>query len=165
MMLELLNVTLEPHIRELSLTVDSGCMVGIAGPHGSGKTMLLRAVLGFLPVSGGFISIDGELLTPLSATYFRRFMAYVPQQLTVPDGYTDGGFARYMSLSSDERYLFLLRKAVGAAKPLLIVDGPPQPLSADARQAVDGLLEEAMRRGCSVLAVTDQERENTIRLC
>ena len=66
MMLELHNVTIGQLIRELSLTVDNGRMVCIAGPQGSGKTTLLRAVLGFLPVDDGFISIDGELLTPLS---------------------------------------------------------------------------------------------------
>ena len=165
MMLELHNVTIGQLIRELSLTVDDGRMVRVSGPQGSGKTTLLRAVLGFLPIDDGFISIDGELLTPLSAPYFRRFTAYVPQQLSVPDGYTDHDFGSFGTLSADERYLFLLRKAVSSGKPLLIVDEPSQPLGNDALQTADGLLAEAVGRGCSVLAVTSQMNENTIRLC
>ena len=165
MMLELHNVTIGQLIRELSLTVDDGRMVRVSGSQGSGKTTLLRAVLGFLPIDDGFISIDGELLTPLSAPYFRRFTAYVPQQLSVPDGYTDHDFGSFGTLSADERYLFLLRKAVSSGKPLLIVDEPSQPLGNDALQTADGLLAEAVGRGCSVLAVTSQMNENTIRLC
>ena len=165
MMLELHNVTIGQLIRELSLTVDNGRMVCIAGPQGSGKTTLLRAVLGFLPVDDGFISIDGELLTPLSAPYFRRFTAYVPQQLSVPDGYADQGFEGFGTLSADDRYLFLLRKAVTSGKPLLIVDEPSQPLGDEARQTADSLLAEAVQRGCSVLAVMSETNENTIRLC
>ena len=165
MMLELHNVTIGQLIRELSLTVDDGRMVRVSGPQGSGKTTLLRAVLGFLPIDDGFISIDGELLTPLSAPYFRRFTAYVPQQLSVPDGYTDHDFGSFGTLSADERYLFLLRKAVSSGKPLLIVDEPSQPLGNDALQTADGLLAEAVGRGCSVLVVTSQMNENTIRLC
>jgi ABC-type cobalamin/Fe3+-siderophores transport system ATPase subunit len=165
MMLELHNVTIGQLIRELSLTVDDGRMVRVSGPQDSGKTTLLRAVLGFLPIDDGFISIDGELLTPLSAPYFRRFTAYVPQQLSVPDGYDDEGFGGFSTLSADERYLFLLRKAVGSGKPLLIVDEPSQPLGEDARQTADDLLAEAVGRGCSVLAVTHQTNENTIRIC
>jgi len=165
MMLELHNVTIGQLIRELSLTVDDGRMVRVSGPQGSGKTTLLRAVLGFLPIDDGFISIDGELLTPLSAPYFRRFTAYVPQQLSVPDGYTDHDFGSFGTLSADERYLFLLRKAVSSGKPLLIVDEPSQPLGNDALQTADGLLAEAVGRGCSVLSVTSQMNENTIKLC
>ena len=35
----------------------------ITGPEGSGKTSLLRTLMGFLPVKSGFVSVDGELLT------------------------------------------------------------------------------------------------------
>ena len=84
MMLELHNVTIGSLIQDLSLTVNDGQLVCLAGDDGVGKTTLLRAVMGFIPIDGGHISIDGELLTPQSAPYFRRQMAYVPQQLSLP---------------------------------------------------------------------------------
>ena len=72
MMLELHNVTIGQQIRSLSMALSDGQLVNITGQKGSGKTTLLRALLDFIPVDSGHISIDGELLTPLSAPYVRR---------------------------------------------------------------------------------------------
>jgi len=68
----------------LSFAANDGEMVCIAGESGAGKSSLLNAMLGLLPLSAGHISIDGELLTPASAEAFRRFIAYVPQDLSMP---------------------------------------------------------------------------------
>ena len=38
-------------VKNVSLTVKSGETVAIAGPNGCGKTTLLRAVCGLIPVS------------------------------------------------------------------------------------------------------------------
>ena len=154
MMLELHNVTIGQQIRSLSLTVADGQMVGLSGSQGSGKTTLLRAVLGLIPIDGGHISIDGELLTPKSAPYFRRQMAYVPQHLSVPEGYN----------KLDTSYLSLLRKAVESDKSLLIVDEPAQPVSEDDLQAIDRLLRQATQRGAAVLAVNSRILQNQVRL-
>ena len=61
MMLELHDVTIGQQISALSLTVSEGQLVTITGSKGSGKSLLIRAVLGLIPIDGGFISIDGEL--------------------------------------------------------------------------------------------------------
>lgn len=68
----------------LSFSVSDGQMLCLTGDSGCGKTTLLRAILGFQPLCGGHISIDGELLTPSSAEEFRKLMAYVPQDLSFP---------------------------------------------------------------------------------
>lgn len=68
----------------LSFAANDGEMVCIVGESGAGKSSLLNAMLGLLPLSAGHISIDGELLTPASAEAFRRFIAYVPQDLSMP---------------------------------------------------------------------------------
>ncbi len=144
MMLELHNISVGDRIRGLSLTVNDGQMTCISGEKGSGKTTLLRAVLGFLPLDGGHISIDGELLTPRSARYFRRQMAYVPQYLSVPEGYT--------AVPTD--YLQLLERAVRSEKLLLIVDEPSEEVTPEKAAEIDRLLEEATQRGATVLAIT-----------
>lgn len=154
MMLELHNVTIEPHIHDLSLTVADGQLVCLAAEKGRGKTTLLRALLGFVAINGGHISIDGELLTPQSAPYFRRIMAYVPQHLSLPDGYS--------AVKTD--YLWLLRRAVESGKSLLFVDEPAVALSDEDNMEVDRLLEEASQRGMTVLAVNSRITPNQVRL-
>ena len=177
-MLELHHVTIEPLIHSLSLEVGDGQLVCLTGPERSGKTTLLRAILGLIPIDGGHISIDGELLTPL---------AYVPQCLTAVEDYdsiadlsemlfglkvnkgeasykvpTDG--RRWSELSADERYLLLLRNALQLDKRLLIVDEPAAPISAETMEEVDLLLQEAANRGATVFAVNSRILQNQIQI-
>ena len=156
-MLELHNVSIGQLVRGLSLTVADGQLLCLAGAQGSGKTTLLRAVLGFIGIDGGHISIDGELLTPQSAPYFRQMTAYVPQHVTIPDGAED-------SVQIPMDYVSLLRTAVALNKPLLIVDEPSVSLSDDEAALVDRLLTETAARGTTVLAVNSRILQNQIRL-
>lgn len=64
-----------------SLELQGGEVACLVGPEGSGKSGLLKAVMGLQPLAAGYITVDGELVTPGSSSYFRRMMAYVPQQL------------------------------------------------------------------------------------
>ena len=145
-MLELHNVTIGQLVRSFSLTAGDGQLVTLTGATGSGKTTLLRAILGLIPVDGGHISIDGELLTPLSAPYFRRHIAYVPQHLSLPEGYEVMGLEQWGIMSGDERYL------------------PSQPVSADTMETIDRTLMEAADKGVTVLAVNSRILKNQIQL-
>ncbi len=70
--------------KQFSLVVGDGDVACLCGAHGSGKSRVLCAVLGLAPTKSGFITIDGEIVAPGSAYYFRKMMAYVPQ--AVPTG-------------------------------------------------------------------------------
>ena len=65
----------------LSFTAWDGQLTCVTGSEGSGKTTLIRTLMGFLPVKEGFVSVDGELLTIRSASAFRTMMVYLPQQM------------------------------------------------------------------------------------
>ena len=86
-MLELKDATLTLGGRllfaNLSFMAQDGQITCITGREGSGKTALLQTMLGLFALDEGLVSIDGELLTPLSAPTFRRMMAYVPQKVNV----------------------------------------------------------------------------------
>ena len=151
MMLELHNVTIGELVKGLSVTIDDGQIVGL---QGRGKTTLLKAVVGLIPVDGGHICIDGEVLTPESAPYFRRYMAYVPQRLSVPDG--------YKNVPTD--YVELVRRAVQSDKQLLVVDEPSVPLSDEGQLAVGRMLIEAVQQGRTVLTVINPLNDNYILL-
>ncbi|MGH3397252.1 MAG: ABC transporter ATP-binding protein, partial [Streptosporangiaceae bacterium] len=71
-------------VREVSLRVGPGEIVGLLGANGAGKTTLIRMLLGLLPASGGTIALFGA--PPSRAT--RRRIGYVPQGLGLYDDLT-----------------------------------------------------------------------------
>jgi zinc/manganese transport system ATP-binding protein len=65
----------------LDLTVAAGEFIAILGPNGTGKTSLLKVLLGQLPLSAGTVDVDGE---PVAAGSNR--IGYVPQHRGVDRG-------------------------------------------------------------------------------
>ena len=179
-MLELHHVKIDGLLADCSLTVGDGEMVGIYGEAGTGKTTLLRAVLGMVSIDGGHISIDGELLTPLSAPFFRRATAYDTiaqcdatvnslkinsRETSVQEssqGEEDG--RTWSQLTADEQFLSLLHRAVGLRKTLVVVDEPSSQISEATRQTADKMLLEAARNGASVLVVNPLIAQKQIQL-
>ena len=47
-------------LRDVSAGFERGRIYGVVGPNGSGKTMLLRAICGFIRLDAGTVSINGE---------------------------------------------------------------------------------------------------------
>ena len=70
--------------RDLDMDVAAGQWVCVTGESGCGKTSLLRAVLGFLPLDSGWVSVCGEDLSLHTVERIRRRTAYVPQELFLP---------------------------------------------------------------------------------
>jgi zinc transport system ATP-binding protein len=63
-------------LSDVSLHVQAGERIGIAGPNGGGKTTLLRAILGLTPICCGSIRFFG---VPLKQFRERRRIGYVAQ--------------------------------------------------------------------------------------
>ena len=68
----------------LSFTIHEGEVLGVSSEDDAATTMLLRAVLGFEPLSEGYLSIDHELMNTRSASFFRHRMSYLPKDVTLP---------------------------------------------------------------------------------
>jgi urea ABC transporter ATP-binding protein UrtE len=64
----------------LSFSVERAEIVAVLGRNGVGKSTLLRALIGTIPVSSGRITLDGAQVERLPAhARARRGLAYVPQ--------------------------------------------------------------------------------------
>src|SRR5690606_13916287 len=48
----------DPVLRDVSMHVPKGCLYGLIGPGASGKSVLLKALAGLVPVTTGSILVD-----------------------------------------------------------------------------------------------------------
>src|SRR5262245_45993320 len=49
-------------VNDVSLSIQAGSTLGLAGESGSGKSTLGRALLGLVPVKAGEVRVNGEIL-------------------------------------------------------------------------------------------------------
>jgi len=67
-------------VRDLSLEVRPGEIVGLIGPNGAGKSSTLHAIMGAAPVAGGDVRLDGaSLVGRRSEDIARSGVALVPE--------------------------------------------------------------------------------------
>src|SRR5215212_7092012 len=71
-------------VRDVSLEVRSGEVIGLLGPNGAGKTTCFYMMLGLVPMDGGELYLDGERLThmPIHARALRG-LSYLPQEASI----------------------------------------------------------------------------------
>jgi lipopolysaccharide export system ATP-binding protein len=71
-------------VRDLSLTISTGEVVGLLGPNGAGKTTAFYMIVGLVPADGGSILLDDRDLTGLSIDQRARLgLGYLPQEASV----------------------------------------------------------------------------------
>jgi manganese/zinc/iron transport system ATP- binding protein len=68
----------KPVLWNVDLAVPQGKLVGILGPNGAGKSTLIKAVMGLIPLSSGWVQVFGK---PVKSQ--REKVAYVPQRESV----------------------------------------------------------------------------------
>lgn len=64
-----------PALEDVSVSMNSGELVGLIGPNGAGKSTLIKAILGLIPAQAGQILLQG---CPIQRQ--RRRVAYIPQR-------------------------------------------------------------------------------------
>jgi lipopolysaccharide export system ATP-binding protein len=71
-------------VSSLSLSIESGEVVGLLGPNGAGKTTAFYMIVGLVPADGGRIELNGEDITQLPMhARARRGLGYLPQEASV----------------------------------------------------------------------------------
>jgi len=71
-------------VKDVSLEVRSGEVIGLLGPNGAGKTTCFYMMVGLVPMDGGELHLDGERLThmPIHARALRG-LSYLPQEASI----------------------------------------------------------------------------------
>jgi len=68
----------KPVLWNIDLTLPQGKLVGIVGPNGAGKSTLIKAVMGLLPLSSGYVKLFDRDIDDV-----RKRISYVPQRESV----------------------------------------------------------------------------------
>jgi len=71
-------------VKDVSLTVESGSVVGLLGPNGAGKTTCFYMVVGLVPLDSGSITLDGRSIAHMPIHRRARMgLSYLPQEASV----------------------------------------------------------------------------------
>ena len=128
-------------VDHLSLTVPAGEICVLVGPSGGGKTTALKLVNRLIPLTSGYIRIDGTAIGDYDVTELRRSIGYVIQQvglfphMTVEGNIGDGAAAARLAAAVDPG---ARRRAARArrARPVVGRKRFPAELSGGQRQRV-----------------------------
>jgi len=71
-------------VRDVSLGLERGEVVGLLGPNGAGKTTSFYMMVGLVPADGGVITLNGKDVTKLPVHARARLgLGYLPQEASV----------------------------------------------------------------------------------
>ena len=69
----------KPVLKDLSLSLPPGSILGILGPNGTGKTTFLKCLTGLLTPTAGHVMVGGRPLTAYTPRKLAKEIGYVPQ--------------------------------------------------------------------------------------
>lgn len=67
-----------PVLWDIDFTLPEGQLIAIVGPNGAGKSTLIKAIMGLIPLSSGYVKVFGQDLDQV-----RSRVGYVPQRNSV----------------------------------------------------------------------------------
>jgi ATP-binding cassette subfamily C protein len=82
-------------VRDASFSVKAGSGLGIVGPSASGKSSLVKAVVGVWTPARGNVRIDGASLDQWSPEMLGRHIGYLPQDVELLSGSVAENIARF----------------------------------------------------------------------
>ncbi len=118
-------------VKDVSLVIHSGEIVGLLGPNGAGKTTCFYMIVGLVPMDGGSIHLDEADIGQLPMHRRARLgLGYLPQEPSV-----------FRNLTVEENILAILetRPDVAAADRRRILDELMQDLNIAARRDTLGI--------------------------
>jgi len=173
-------------VKDLSLEISSGEVVGLLGPNGAGKTTAFYMIVGLIPCDGGQIELDGRDVTRLPMHARARLgLGYLPQEasvfrkLSVLDdeqrqlkleelleelhiGHIRDSLG--ISLSGGERRRVEIARALAADPAFVLLDEPFAGVDPLSVTDIQRIVRHLADRGIGVL-ITDHNVRETLGIC
>ncbi|RBA52991.1 type I secretion system permease/ATPase [Stutzerimonas zhaodongensis] len=89
-----------PILKNISLAVPAGSVVGVIGPSASGKSTLARALLGVWTPQHGVVRLDGADINNWDKRELGPHLGYLPQDIELFEGSISENIARFRDVDS-----------------------------------------------------------------
>jgi ABC-2 type transport system ATP-binding protein len=105
-------------VDDLSFSVERGEVLGFLGPNGAGKTTTMRILTGYLPPTGGTLSVSGHDIQdePLAA---KRRIGYLPEGVPI---YPEMYVADYLSFAAELKGIPRRERAAAIDAAMAVTD-------------------------------------------
>jgi ATP-binding cassette subfamily C protein/ATP-binding cassette subfamily C protein EexD len=99
-------------LNNVSMEFKPGTITAIVGPSGSGKSSLVRALVGVWPAFVGAVRYDGASVNNWSSDKLGSHIGYMPQDVELFTGTVAQNISRFQDVDSDEVVLAATRAGV-----------------------------------------------------
>ena len=173
-------------VSHFSAAIASGKITAIIGPNGCGKTSLLSALAGDIPIDGGTITIDGKKLIEISTQEQAKIRSVVQQNRNYWLSYTAreviemgqdeealqqvdrimsalqiNGFAnqKVTTLSGGEAQRIEIARALIRNTDIYLLDEPLSAQDSNSKQRIISLLSELRSHGKTIVIIAHIDKD------
>lgn len=118
-------------VQDISFSLKAGQVLGVIGPSASGKSSLIRTIVGIWPLLRGEVRIDGAAMDQWSPEMLGPHIGFLPQDVELFDGTVAQNIARFQTDATSEEILEAAAKAGIHDLILKLPNGYDTPLGAN----------------------------------
>lgn len=90
-----------PFLKNINFVINPGETLAVIGPSGSGKSSLIRHMVGVWPAASGSVRIDGADISHWNSEQLGQHIGYLPQEVRLFSGSIAENIARFTGGESD----------------------------------------------------------------
>ena len=94
-----------PILKNVSVEVQAGQVIGIVGPSGAGKTTLARVLSGAIVPDAGEVRLDGANIADWDPDLLARYIGYMPQNCALLPGTVGENISRFARRDESTRHM------------------------------------------------------------
>jgi PrtD family type I secretion system ABC transporter len=98
-------------VQDITFALDAGSGLGIIGPSGSGKSSLVRALVGVWQPFRGKVRLDGAAIDQWSSDVLGRHIGYLPQDVELFTGTVAQNISRFDPDATSEKIIAAAKEA------------------------------------------------------